>query len=93
MVTNATKYSLYLSGANYDVSFLTPTQSLTAGTLTLSVKGDPFSGETISYHDLNIRLNPMTTEMVFNQDFDEVEKFILNRKNTPIYTAYFTVIK
>jgi hypothetical protein len=93
MVTNANSYSLYLNGNNYSVSFLTPTQSISAGTLTLSVVGDPFSGQTISYSDLTIRLNPMTTEMVFNQDFDEVEKFILNRKNFPIYTAYFTVVK
>lgn len=89
MVTNSSKYSLYLSGVNYDISFLTPTQSLTAGTLTLTVNGNPFSGQTTSYSDLNIRLNPMTTEMVFIQDFDEVEKFILNRKNNPIYTAYW----
>jgi hypothetical protein len=93
MVKNVNKYSLYLSGNSYDVVFLTPTQSLTGGTLTLVVNGDPFSGQSISYDDLNIRLNASTTEMVFTQDFDEVEKFILNRKSLPLYTAYFTVVK
>jgi hypothetical protein len=93
MVKNIDKYSLYLSGTPYDCTFITPSQSITGGTITLTVKGNPFSGQSLTYDDLNIRLNPMTTEMVFVQDFDEVEKFILNRKNFPLYTAYFTVVK
>jgi hypothetical protein len=93
MVVNYNKYSLYYSGSNYDVTFLTPTNSLTTGILKLYVKGNPFSGQSIIYDYLVIKPNPSTIETVFTQDFDEVEKFLLNRRVNPPYTAEFTVVR
>jgi hypothetical protein len=93
MTTNYSKYNLELSGKTYKVTFLTPTTSITSGTLKLYVKGNPFSGNTEVYDDLLFKLDPMTTEMTFNESFDDVEKFLLNRKVSPIYTAKFTVFK
>ena len=93
MVKNSDKYSLYLNGNSYLVSFITPTESLTTGSLRIQVKGDPFSGQSISYDNLNIRPSPNVTDQVFNQDFDEVERFILNRKSLPLYTSYYSVVK
>jgi|LakMenEpi03Aug12_release.lakeMendotaPanAssembly.Ray.scaffolds.fasta_scaffold08467_12 hypothetical protein len=93
MVTNLSKYSLYLNDQNYNLVFMTPTTSLTTGVLKITVKGNPFSGQSSTNEYLVIRPNPMKTEEIFNQDFDEVEKFLLNRKTNPQYTAEFTVVK
>jgi hypothetical protein len=93
MVTNLSKYSLYLNDQNYPLVFITPTTSLTNGILRITVKGNPFSGLSSTNDYLVIRPNPVTTETIFTQDFDEVEKFLLNRKTNPQYTAEFTVVR
>jgi hypothetical protein len=93
MVDSATKYALYTNDESYNLLKLVPTTKLTTGNLVITVVGNPFSGQSISYDDLYIKPNNENTEKVFNQDFDEVEKFLLNRLITPIYTAKFSIIR
>jgi len=93
MVDNSTKYALYVNDSTFKVLKVVPTTSLTSGNLVITVVGNPFTGETTSYSDLYIKPDNENTEKVFNQDFDEVEKFLLNRLTSPIYTAKFNVIR
>jgi hypothetical protein len=85
------KYSLYFSGNGYNLTSIVPTTSLTSGTLNISVKGNPFNYQTIIYDDLVIRPNDYQVNKVLNEDLDEVQRFLLNRNVTPIYTATFQV--
>jgi hypothetical protein len=91
MTKEFTKYSLFLGGIGYDVTYIIPTTSLTTGTLTLVINGDVFSGLTEIYDDLVIRPNDYEVNRVFNESLDEVQRFLLNRNVTPIYTATFQV--
>lgn len=91
MTNNFSKYSLYYNGNGYSVLRLTPTQRLDSGTLTIVVKGNPFSGQNFTYDNLIIRPNDYEVNRIFNEDFDEVENFLLNRNTSPIYTATFQV--
>ena len=87
------KYALYYNDGIYDVAFVKSTPSLVTGTLTISVYGNPFAGETMVYQSFYIRPNDYEVSKVFNEDFDEVEKFLLNRTSTPMYTCVFQVPK
>ena len=91
LTNNYKKYSLFIDGLEYDIVYINPTTSLTVGTLTIYIYGNPFSGQSTSYSDLIIKPNSYYTEEAFNQNFDEVEKFLLNRLITPPYTASFQV--
>jgi hypothetical protein len=91
MTLQYAKYSLYYSGAGYDVVTITPTATNTTGILKLKVKGNPFSGQTTVFSDLVIRPNDYEVSRVFNESLDEVENFLLNRNVTPLYTAIFQV--
>lgn len=86
------KYSLFIGTGEteYKLSDLEPSQSLSAGTISITVQGKPFDS-TSSTQSLLIRPNKYETEVVFTQDFDEVEQFLLNRLVTPKYTATFTL--
>lgn len=93
MTTQFTKYSLYFSGNGYNVVFIDPTTSLTSGVLKIYLNGDVFSGKTEVYDDLVIRPNDYEVNRVFNESFDEVQRFLLNRNVVPVYTATFQVPK
>jgi hypothetical protein len=93
MTLQYSKYSLYFSGIGYNLTSIVPTSNLTSGTLTISVSGNPFNYQTIIYDDLVIRPNDYQVNKVLNEDLDEVQKFLLNRNVTPIYTATFQVPK
>ena len=86
-------YSLFVGtgSTEFPVVVFSPSTSLTAGTITFTVSGDCFSGLTNITNSLVIRPNKQKTEMVFANDFDEVEKFLLNRFVVPKYTAQFKV--
>ena len=90
---NATysKYNLYYQDEIFQVAFVQATNSLTYGTLTISVYGNPFLNQTEVFDNLYIRPNDSEVGRIFNDKFDEVEKFLLNRYSNPIYTATFTV--
>ena len=93
LTTNYKDYSLFLGTASteYQFIFFVPTTSLSEGSMTIYVKGNPFSGENQTTKSLVLRPNKLKTEMVFDNDFDEVEKFLLNRFVVPKYTASFKI--
>jgi hypothetical protein len=84
-------YVLIVNGNQYPLSYLFPSQSLTAGTLTIQVNGNPFSGNSISTDTILIRPNDVIVNEVFNLNLDEVDEFLLYRYITPIYTAQFQI--
>ena len=87
---NYPKYSLFINGSEYPFIFFSPSNN-TSTTLSFVVKGNPFSGNSISYDSLVIRPNDIYVNKTFNEAMDEVEQFLLNRSITPIYTSTFTV--
>ena len=89
---NYPKYSLFINGSEYPFIFYSPSNN-TSTTLSFVVKGNPFSGNSISYDSLVIRPNDIYVNKTFNEAMDEVEQFLLNRSITPIYTSTFTVPK
>lgn len=93
LTPNYKEYSLFIgTGSNeYHVTLFTPSQSLSAGTLVFTVSGDCFSGQTLITDSLVIKPSKLKTEMVFFNDFDEVEKFLLNRFVVPKYTSQFKI--
>ena len=93
MTLEYAKYSLYFQETGYQVKRIIPTESLTSGLLNVTVVGNPFSSQTIVYDNIIIRPNDQEVNKVFNENLDEVENFLLNRKSTPIYTASFIVPK
>jgi hypothetical protein len=93
MTLEYAKYSLYFQENGYQVKRIIPTESLTSGLLNVTVVGNPFSSQTIVYDNIIIRPNDQEVNKVFNENLDEVENFLLNRKSTPIYTASFIVPK
>ena len=93
MITQYSKYSMYLNGSEYKVMSVTPTTSLTTGTLILYVQGNPFLGESFTYDEIVIRPNDTEVNKVYSENFDEVEKYLLNRATSPIYTSTFKTPK
>jgi hypothetical protein len=93
MTLEYAKYSLYYLGSGFNVTRIEPTQSLNSGTLVLYVSGNPFSGQSEVYEDIIVRPNDLIVSQTFNEDLDEVEKFLLNRNINPIYTSSFRVPK
>ena len=84
-------YILQINGNSYDIALVLPTTSLTGGTLTVYIVGDPFSGASTSYQDFIIRPNDIIVNEVFNLELDEIEEILLNRYIVPKYTAKFQV--
>jgi len=87
------RYSLFVSTGEteYKVQDFEPSTSLSAGTLTVTVQGKPFGSASSSVENIILRPNKFYTEEIFQDSFDEVEKFLLNRLVTPKYTALFRV--
>jgi len=87
------RYSVYVN--NLDTEYLvydfTPSPKLSAGTMTFVVIGNPFSGSSSSTNTIVIKPNNLETEKAFQDPFDEVEDFLLNRLINPKYTADFKV--
>jgi len=84
-------YVLQYNNEFYQIISITPSLSVTAGTLTLSCKGNPFSGASSTSDYLVIRPNDTIVNEVYNINFDEVEELLLNRYILPKYTAVFKV--
>jgi len=90
LTKNYEGYSLYTTDltTEYPILDFTPTQTLTAGTIPIVVKGKPFSSTT-STQTLILKPNNLNTEKIFQDAFDEVEDYLLNRNGFPKYTAKF----
>ena len=86
------RYALYFQelGDEYPLTDLIPTEFLSGGTVTITVKGNPFSGASAITNTIVIRTNNVETQKIFNETFDEVEKFLLNQNTSPKYTATFS---
>ena len=91
LTNNYQNFSLYFSAftTEYPVVDFIPSTTLTAGTITFTVEGDPFTGQTISTDTFIVKPNTQKTAEIFQDNFDEVEDFILNRNIQPKYTATF----
>ena len=84
-------YSLVVDEIPYQVIDFTPSTSLFSGIIKVIVIGNPFSGVSTTDKSLVIRPNDYYVEKAFSENFDEVEKFLLNRLAQPQYTATFNV--
>lgn len=96
LTNNFSKYSLYVDNefnVEYELVDFEPSEFVSGGTITLFVNGDPFNLNSTTTKTLIIKPSNLETEKIFDQSFDEVEKFILNRQIVPIYTAEFQVIE
>ena len=91
MTKSYLNYALTFSGIDYQVIGFTPAQSLSSGQIQLIVSGQPFGTATTIYDDYLVKLNDYITDKVFLENFDEIEKFLLNRQIQPPYTANFQV--
>jgi hypothetical protein len=83
------KYSLYYLGSEYPLLGMVSTDNTSSGILTIYVKGNPFSGQSSTNSNFEIRPNDQIVSQEFSLRFDEVEKFLLNRQTSPVYTASF----
>jgi hypothetical protein len=92
---NYEKYSLYVESLSieYPIIDFVPTQSIGIGVLEVTVEGKPFDNVTETTKTILLKPNNNETDKSFNENFDEVEKFLINRNTNPIYTANFEVLK
>lgn len=92
LTSNFESYALYFYDIadEYKLTDFTPTQTSSGGSVTFVVKGNPFNNQSASTRTLIIKPNDTTTNKIFDESFDEVEKFLLNRQTLPKYTAQFT---
>jgi len=85
-------YCISINDNIYKVLAFTPSDTLSSGELTFYVSGDPFGATaTTSNEDFQIRPNDYIVDKIFQESFDEVEKFLVNRLVRPEYTAVFQV--
>jgi len=95
LTKNYEKYALYVNDmeTEYPLVNFIPSNTLSAGTVTVSVKGNPFNGVTSTTDTLVLRPSKYHTEVAFKEPFDEVEDFLLNRFVNPPYTASFDLVE
>jgi hypothetical protein len=85
-------YVINLDGRSYPVVSFNPSDSLTSGYLEFYVSGAPFGTTATTFEDsFQIRPSDYIVDKSFSENFDEVEKFLLNRLIVPEYTAFFQV--
>lgn len=95
LTKNYSKYALYVEDmeVEYIVTDFIPSSTLSAGTISVTVEGNPFSGNSSSIQTLILRPSKYHTEVAFKEPFDEVEDFLLNRFINPPYTAVFDIVE
>jgi hypothetical protein len=85
-------YAVVINDNNYEVTSFSPSPTLSSGSIAFYVSGAPFgTSATTIYDNFEIRPNDYICDKVFAEDFNEVEKFLLNRLVRPEYTAAFQV--
>lgn len=85
-------YAISINGIEYKVTGYEPSPSTTTGPLGFFVSGQPFDLTATTYYGSYIvRPNDYIVDKVFLEDFDEVEKFLVNRLTVPEYTAFFQI--
>jgi hypothetical protein len=85
-------YCVSINDNIYSVVSFNPSPTLSSGHVEFYVSGAPFgTTATTSFEEFQIRPNDFVVDRVFAEDFDEVQKFLLNRLVRPEYTAVFQV--
>ena len=89
------KYALYVNDMEVEYPFVdfVPSNSVSVGTITVTVQGNPFSGASSTTDTLILRPSKFHTEVAFKEPFDEVEDFLLNRFTSPPYKATFDLVE
>jgi hypothetical protein len=95
-IRNMTKefgeYSVFINGKEHNITDLTPSTTNLTGLLNITAKGKIFSGLTATTSEFQLRPNTYKTEEIFDK-MDDIEKFLLNGKSTPKYTAEFKTLR
>jgi len=85
-------YCVSINDNIFNLLAFVPSETLSSGYIEFFVSGDPFgTTATTSNDDFQIRPNDFIVDKVFQETFDEVEKFLVNRLVRPEYTAVFQV--
>jgi hypothetical protein len=85
-------YVLSINGVVYPLVILNPSESLTEGTLTITVSGSPFGvSSSNSVQSFIIRPSDFLYNLVLKSQLDELEQFMLNTLSSPIYTMTLQV--
>ena len=85
-------YCISINDNIYEVLWFQPSETLSSGSIAFYVSGAPFgTTATTSNDNFEIRPNDYIVDKVFTENFDEVEKFLVNRLVQPEYTAFFQV--
>jgi hypothetical protein len=83
-------YCISINDNIFNVVSFTPSQTLSTGFIEFIVSGTPFgTTASTSNEEFQIRPNDFVVDRIFAEDFDEVQKFLLNRLIRPEYTAVF----
>ena len=85
-------YCVSINDDIFEVLSFTPSETLSSGYIQFYVSGAPFGTTATTLNDdFQIRPNDYIVDKVFQESFDEVEKFLVNRLVRPEYTAVFQV--
>jgi hypothetical protein len=85
-------YCVSINDNIYQIVSFQPSQTLNSGNISFYVSGSPFGTDSsVFFNDYQIRPNDLIADKIFSENFDEVEKFLLNRLVRPEYTAVFQV--
>jgi hypothetical protein len=85
-------YCISINDNIFKVVSFEPSRTLSEGSIAFYVSGAPFGVTALtSEENYQIRPNDFVVDRVFSENFDEVEKFLLNRLVRPEYTAVFQV--
>ena len=85
-------YCVAVNDNIFNLASFTPSPTLSTGFVEFIVSGSPF-GKTATtfFENFQIRPNDFIVDKIFAENFDEVQKFLLNRLIRPEYTAVFQV--
>ena len=85
-------YCVSINDNIFEVLSFIPSETLSSGYIQFYVSGAPFGTTATTFNDdFQIRPNDYIVDKVFQESFDEVEKFLVNRLVRPEYTAVFQV--
>jgi hypothetical protein len=85
-------YCVSINDDIFKVVAFTPSNTLSSGYVQFYVSGAPFGTTATTINDdYQIRPNDFIVDKIFQESFDEIEQFLLNRLVRPEYTAIFQV--
>ena len=85
-------YCVSINDNIYNILAFIPSDTLSSGYIQLYASGAPFGTTATTINDeFQVRPNDYIVDKTFQESFDEVEKFLVNRLVRPEYTAVFQV--